>query len=170
MCNINWAGWGTIIAFGALLYSIWKDLSEKRRSQAFCISTWIEDMDDALQRKSLQVDKNVRTAVISNASKQPIYDVVISVDIVSEEEVQSFHQEEYASYYLMIPPGDYYTIVPWFRGGTSKKFNTSISFRDTRGRWWTRDGSGKIKHSINSLDLYNIKRPIGSETVLIRKV
>jgi len=103
-------------------------------------------MDDVLQSKSLQVDKKVRTAVISNASNQPIYDVVISVDIVSESKVQSFHQEEYASYYLMIPPGDYYTIVPWFGGGTSKKFNTSISFRDTRGRWLTRDGSGKIKH------------------------
>ena len=47
----------------------------------------------------------------------------------------------------------------------NKKFNSVITYRDAKGKWWCRDASGNVEESENSLDKYGIMRPPTSEQI-----
>jgi hypothetical protein len=86
---------------------------------------------------------------------------MVSVDVVDDKKAK--HQQnmlyESATYILCVPPGNYFTFIPWYGSGMHTYFNTAISFRDVRGKWWNKDALGRMEASYNSLDRYHIMRP-----------
>ena len=110
-------------------------------------------------------DDNTIPVTIANYSNLPIYDVVVSIDLVDDNGISSNYNEDYTAYTYFVPPGCYYIYAPWHGLGMNKKFNSSITFRDANGNWWCRDAYGNIEQSSNSLDKYGIIRPAGSEQI-----
>ena len=47
----------------------------------------------------------------------------------------------------------------------NKKFNSVITYRDAKGKWWCRDAAGNVEESENGLDKYGIMRPPTSEQI-----
>ena len=122
------------------------------------ISSWIGG-------KAPDKDDNTIPVTIANYSELPIYDVVVSIDIVDDSGSYSNYSQDYTAYTYIVPPGCYYIYAPWHGYGMSKKFNSSITFRDAKGNWWCRDACGNIERSSNSLDKYEIMRPAGSKEI-----
>jgi len=152
----DWLSAGTIVAILALVYTIARDINERRRAQALAVSCWIDG-----SFPSENEDEDEISVIISNPSSQPIYDVVIALDIVDDKGARHQFELMYrsATYVVSVPPGNYYTFIPWYGEGMHTVFNTAISFRDARGKWWNRDAAGRIEESYNSLDRYHVMRP-----------
>lgn len=163
--HVNMNGWlsaGTIVAIAALIYTIARDILERKQAQALAISCWLDgnfspEMDD----------DNKISVIISNPSSQPIYDVVIALDIVDDKRARRQFNLMYdsATYIVCVPPGNYYTFIPRYGQGMHTVFNTAISFRDARGKWWNKDAIGRIEESYNSLDRYHVMRPPDPQSI-----
>ena len=110
-------------------------------------------------------DDNTIPVTIAKYSELPIYDVVVSIDIVDDNGFSSNYREDYTVYTYFVPPGCYYIYAPWHGLGMNKKFNSSITFRDAKGNWWCRDAYGNIEQSSNSLEKYGIMKPADSEQI-----
>lgn len=134
------------------------DLEAINQEIAAKISSWIGGEAPAK-------DDNTIPVTIANYSELPIYDVVVSIDIVDDHGAHSDYSQDFTAYIYIVPPGCYYIYAPWHGFGMNKKFNSSISFRDAKGNWWFRDAFGNIERSSNSLDKYGIMRPADSETI-----
>ena len=122
---------GTVVALGALFYEVKKTKAEKKEEQANIVATWFQENKVA--------ENNGYSAVIVNNSLLPIYDVVISVDDMSGE----IHTGEEDCYFISIlPPGKYVVSIDFQGMGMNRRFNTSITFRDFHGKYWTRNSLG----------------------------
>ena len=69
------SSFGTIVALFALGYQIITERMRQKREQANKASTWL---DDSYEKQSI---------VIYNSSNYPIYEVVVSIDDVYDEEL-----------------------------------------------------------------------------------
>lgn len=151
----NWTSVGVIISIIALIYTMSRDIIERIRSQAIQITCWL---DYDLKRS----DDGKIPVSISNPSGIPIYDVVISVDLVCEDWKKGLcgirKESKQKEYVQCIPPGLYYVHAPYEGEGGHQKFSASISFRDSGGHKWKRDAIGKL-HMRNC---YSISRPAES--------
>lgn len=158
----DWLSAGTIVAITALIYTIARDILERKKAQALAISCWLDG-----SIPSEMEDDNEISVIISNPSSQPIYDVVIALDIVDDKKARHQFNLMYdsARYIVCVPPGNYYTFIPWNGQGMHTVFNTAISFRDARGKWWNRDAAGRIEESYNSLDRYHVMRPPDPQSI-----
>lgn len=130
------SSFGTIVAFFALGYQILKEKIEKNEEQANKISTW---MDNDYKISDYQ---NKKAIIIYNQSNCPIYEIVFSIDDLYDGEGSVGTGEENCSCIDILPPGKY-VVEKEFRGaGMNHRFNSSITFRDHYGRYWTRDARG----------------------------
>lgn len=139
MCDVSTVltAVGTIVALVALIYQWYKDLRNKEWEQAWQIACWSRN------EVSLPDEGYI---IISNTSKQPIYDVIVSIDRVDLKDVGQ--GDDQCTCVYCVPPGvyllktireeeDYYDMC--------KHFGPSITFRDARGKYWTRNAQGKLK-------------------------
>ena len=138
-------------------------IEEKKWSQAEEISTWVKS--DGLQVKYEDTIYD-ELIIISNASNQPIYDAVLSIDIVDGENTVFHNNKDYIYYVLCVPPGDYMLEAKSFGKGMCKQFNASICFRDVKGRCWCRYASGILKEiKESSIDFRQLDRPVLPEEI-----
>lgn len=144
---------GTVVALATLITQLIKDHRLKIWEQASKISCWMENGQFYRISTSL--------AHISNLSESPIYEVVISEDIVSDNKSNVNTNEDYCTYIQCVPPGDYYTEVKSAERGMWKRFDASISFRDIKGKYWCRDACGNLRPlKTSSIDQRNLTRPV----------
>jgi hypothetical protein len=105
----------------------------KKRDQADHISCWIV-------RENLS---GVWIAVL-NQSPQPIYQVIVSVVVVSQE---GENQEDDNSWRVCIsaaPPGQGYTVIQASYHGMSRRPGVEIAFKDRMGKNWIRKANGEL--------------------------
>ena len=134
------AGAGSIAAFATFIYQI----CQNRRRQAEHISCWHVEG---------------RTVAVINNSQLPVYDIVVSIDDYNLQKVGKGPNS--CSYILVLPPGEYEVNTPYNGGGMHHHFGASITFRDHRGVYWTKnvvgqlakDGKRKKSHIIRQLPL-----------------
>ena len=87
---------------------------------------------------------------ISNASKQPIYDVLISYGVAYGAGEAYSTGSDYQAAILRVPPGEYFVKAPKSHGGgMHTQLGMSISFRDINGRYWRRDARGILAKTEN---------------------
>ncbi len=134
------------------------DLEMIRQETALKVSSWMTN------EVPLKDDETI-PIMIANYTNLPIYDVVVAIDIVSDNGAYHMDQRRFAAYTHFVPPGCYYMYAPWHGGGMNKKFNSAITYRDAKGKWWCRDAAGNVEESENSLDKYGIMRPPTSEHI-----
>lgn len=134
------------------------ELTMISQETALKVSSWITD------EVSGQGDDKI-PVMIANYSNLPIYDVVVAIDIVDDNGAYHIDQSKFSAYTHFVPPGCYYIYVPWDGGGMNKKYNSAITYRDVKGKWWCRDAVGIVKESENSLDKYEIMKPPTSEQI-----
>ncbi len=147
---------GTIVALAALGYQIYKNREDDSSRQAMAVAAWI------IGGRS---DK-IAEICISNLSDLPIYDVVVSRDIVIEENSREGVSLDNCTYIQVVPPGTYKVEAPSHGGGMNKIYGASITFRDVRGVNWSRNATGKIiRIRENSIDYRKLKRPVGSSHI-----
>ena len=129
---------GTVAALVTLGYQMKKDFHQDFWDQATKVSSWIED--------EMQITGEGLFAIvcICNASESPIYDVIISRDRVDGNDTESLKGDDECDYALCIPPGTHYAKIRSNGNGMHARFNSSISFRDTRGNYWHRDACGHL--------------------------
>ena len=148
-----------MIALLTLAYNIGRDVRDRRKAQAMKIACWL-GTDKPLNKK---IGDNKYPITIYNASELPIYDVVVSADIVNQENFETQMLTDTASYVQIVPPGIRVVLVPWQRWCMHTQFGGAITFRDCAGNWWRRDAVGNIKRSKKSnIDLYGLSRPVDS--------
>ena len=146
---------GTLVALGALIYQMNTDHQLKEWEQAKCVAAWIED--DFIENEHGLFSM----IIISNKSDLPIYDVVISRDLVTETVSEMGKGDENCTYFQSVAPGNYKAMIKSNGHGMSHRFNASISFRDANGKYWYRDATGhlrKIKES--AIDQRELTRPV----------
>ena len=98
-----------------------------------------------------------------NESHEPIYNVAISIDCVHYDEKNVDRVNDECSYFRIIPPGHYLTRVKYGGGGMHAQFGASISFTDSKGKFWYRDSWGRLfKKKENAILTRNIPLPVGS--------
>lgn len=132
---------GTFVALCELLHQWLRDESKDMIEQASKVCCWIEHLHDVNRVNNCGYDESI---IISNESKQPIYDARISIQMIFEEKIDSSHDNEYA-YIQCIPSGSFRLFKSNEYHGMSKIFNAAISFRDVRGNYWERDAAGKLR-------------------------
>ena len=153
---------GTLVALMALVYRIKKDRDFDLNKQAANISCWI--IEEREGENGIELDAKV---CVSNTSGQPIYDVIISRDVVDDQYSDMMTGYEWCRYCQCIPSGLFAILVPSSGAGMSKMFNASISFRDVNGQNWHRDARGEIKRiKENPIDYRELSRPITSTELL----
>ena len=143
------------MALGALIYQMNTDHQLKEWEQAKCVAAWIED--DFIENEH-GLFSMIR---ISNKSDLPIYDVVISRDLVTETVSEMGKGDENCTYFQSVAPGNYKAMIKSNGHGMSHRFDASISFRDANGKYWYRDATGhlrKIKES--AIDQRELTRPV----------
>jgi len=165
----NWIDLGTIVALGALIYTIVCDVVERKKQQAIKIACWLFDdykIDTKYKERHSKKAEYWASVVVSNTSEQPIYDVVVSIDTIYQNSKMTQIVIDNAEYVQLIPPGTFCVDVPWSGQGMNRKFNSSITFRDCAGIWWRRDAAGNIqKSNKSSIQLYNIILPRDSAEI-----
>lgn len=142
---------GTIVALVALTYQIMTEKRAKDEEQANNISTWLEN------ERSSGNDHGLAYVIISNQSNHPIYEVVFSIDdlYAGNKEIGT---EYNCSCINVLPPGKY-MINTYFRSaGMCHKFNSSITFRDHCGRYWTRNATGVLIREKGENVIYNKRK------------
>lgn len=148
---------GTIVAIGFSTIQVRKDRILREKEQALSIVCWMSD---------IKVNQNEQGCIVEimNESHEPIYNVAISVDCVhcDEKHVDRINNE--CSYFHIIPPGHYSARVKYGGGGMHMQFGASISFTDSKGKYWYRDSWGRlIKQKRNAISTRNIVLPVVSE-------
>ena len=131
---------GSLVALSALIYQHKKDYDNKRYEQANMISCWIDLTYKHEAKANCCYSENVR---ITNRSNQPIYDVIVVIDL---EDAEIAHKPkvstDYSEYIAYIPSGEYTTTVEWECKECYRGYNAAIFFRDIRGKYWFRNGRG----------------------------
>lgn len=152
----------TIVALLAPICSMGRERIKRKTEQALKISCWIDESIPCEQRGDDEVP-----VIILNLSEQSIYDVVLALDIIDDKKARHQFNLLYdtATYIANVPPGMYYTLIPWHGKGANTSFNTAISFKDARGKWWNKDAKGRLEESYNSLDRYHVMRPPGDNPI-----
>ena len=111
-------------------------MSEDKKRQADAISAWEIFF-------GMRHDKPL--IYVSNASRQPIHDVMISYGVAYGAGSSYATGDEYVAKLLKVPPGDYWVKPPKNHGGGMHiKLGISISFRDNAGHYWRRDARGVL--------------------------
>lgn len=154
--TIKWGSLGTIVALCTLTYQIRKDRMLEIKKQASGIAAWI--VDDCLEGDRALV-------FVSNMTNLPIYEVVLSRDIVGENRAIIGEGHDACTYIQTMPPGIYKVEVTNGGSGMSKIFEASISFRDVNGRYWCRNAAGHLYRIKNSIDQRKLDRPIVSTQI-----
>ena len=131
---------GTFVALVALLYQIIKDRKDKIWDQAANITCWFD---------SAELDKEtgdlLGKVIISNQSKHPIYNVVVSIDLFCGSKTEIKTGNDDCTYLKIVSPGNFYCWVKYDGGEMNKQFNASLSFSDSIGFNWFRDANGHLK-------------------------
>jgi hypothetical protein len=166
---------GTFFAFGAALWQISNErkarkkaekeaISERIRAQAVQISAWV------VRFMHSQGNQNgvPLLASVLNASKEPVYEVIISLVSIQGAGYRDARQapEYYTSrkYLSVLPPGQYYISIPSGGNAMMVRYGLEICFTDSSGRHWVRKGNGNlIEINQSPPDYYNVPRPIGWE-------
>ena len=139
------------------------------------IQIYSKRKDDLLKNPSLVscwIDKdydgyNCLVVLIMNASDLPIYDVIVSVDNSDSGIIQKGNNN--CSCIKIVPPGKYCVSVPYSGHGMHIALNSSISFRDNKNKFWTRDSKGILsKNKKSSYETRNITLPV-IEAVIEKK-
>lgn len=129
---------GTIVALAALTYQVVTEKKEKRQEQANEVSTWIDNMYNSSNEECSEA------VVICNHSNHPVYEVVFSIDDLYSQNGAIGTGEENCFCIDTLPPGKYVAIVEFGGHGMNGRFNSSITFRDHFGKYWTRNVNGKL--------------------------
>lgn len=133
---------GTVVALGAFVYQFAIDKQTNVSKQASLISVW---------KKNENINQESSTyVIISNSSELPIYEVVLSIDRVTDYESKLSKTSELCTFVQIVPPGRYKVPVIDRGGGMNMMFEASISFRDSSGKYWYRDASGHLKRNMTS--------------------
>ncbi len=155
---------GTIIALIELAHQMKNERRARNEEQAKKIATWLGDE---------WADENScgDTVVLFNGSDCPVYEVAFSIDDL-EDAPKSFRKgDEACSCIEFLPPGKYIVEVEFLGRGMCRKFNSSVSFRDHCGTYWTRDARGiliKHKKKANIESIREVSFPYSS--TLIRRI
>ncbi len=156
--HINWgsapewlAAIGTILAVFAAIWIATREASSNRRrehiKQAESIAAWNSRSGGTIK------------VIISNGSKLPIYDVVISYGAAYGAGLPYFKGNDDQAFILRVPPGKWSVAEPRNPGGGMHvQPGISISFRDSTGAYWRRDATGKLietkQHPFKELDIH----------------
>jgi hypothetical protein len=160
----EWFGAGStllavVVALGIALRDGYLKRRSETRRQAESISAWPVYFG-AFKKKDL--------IYISNSSRLPIYDVLISYGVAYGAGQAYSSGDEYQTAVLRVPPGDYFVKAPKNHGGGMHvQHGISISFRDINGIYWRRDARGVLTQT--GLDPFNemgVSQPIGSWELL----
>lgn len=128
-------GAGTIVAVVSLIVELRKVSVERKLECSSKISAWIDH-----ERSSTKKER----VIICNSSSVPIYDVVVSVDLYGDSLELMKKGNECCKYITCVPPGRFSVALPYDGGGMHMKFGASITFRDHKGKYWTRLSSGRL--------------------------
>ncbi len=84
--------------------------------------------------------------IIANNSSLPIYDVAISYGAAYGAGNKYFTGTKMNRVVSIVPPGQYFVDSPEHPGnGMHVKSGISISFRDSKGKFWCRDATGNLE-------------------------
>lgn len=126
---------------------------EKRQEQADHISAWV----------AKEVDGKAWLAIL-NQSKDPIYEVVLSVVSFYEADLATGKHtpQAYRDYLSVVPPGGKsYGCVEDDYGGKTFHPAVEIAFKDVSGYFWLRRGDGTlIQISQPPVDYYRVALPV----------
>lgn len=152
--------WGTVAdafaAFGtftAAAVAIWLAGREARRARKDAI------VDQARRVSVWPLGHTPRSYVmISNASNEPVYDMVISYGVAYGAGMAYQKGNKNQIFLLRVPPGRYSTdSAPHPGGGMNAQLSLSVSFRDSNGNYWRRDATGMLEqtkmHPFRELDI-----------------
>ena len=148
---------GTIIALFAFAYQIKKDRTYSTEKQARNVAAWVE---------SDMTARGTTIIFISNMSDLPIFEVIVTRDMVFEGGSTERMKDGYFAFIQSVPPGMYKVEIESDGGAMNHKFNASITFRDAGGRYWDRDAAGFL-HSIhnNGIDYRGLDRPVSCSSI-----
>lgn len=129
----------------------------RQKKQAVQIACWETSEECDLEIPESE-DSEFVFVHIANSSSEPVYEAVLSFDLVNYDMSTILQTgSDNCKYLHCIPPGDYVTVLPWRGPGMHMKFGPSITFRDAAGLYWHRDANG-------------ILRRISKESVRFRKL
>lgn len=137
---------GTLAAVAFSVVLAGRDYRDRVRRQAGGVNVWMAHNDPRVDRDSASWSEYV----ISNQSTAPITQVVLEVDIA-----WTWHDDERAirkelgklpkTYVVQVPPGDWLVDGPESPGSAMDlRPGTRVSFVDSIGRSWMRDGRGAL--------------------------
>ncbi len=148
---------GIIVSICTLVHQLKEDRKSKAIRQASAVSAWISDKKG---------NNGNAVVCVSNKSELPIYEVVLSKDIVIDNKSKIGTTNAICAFVRTVPPGLYEVEVPDHGGGMYQQFDASISFRDAKGMNWCRDALGHLKKAKrSSIELRNLELPLGSSTI-----
>lgn len=153
------ASLGTIITSVILIIQFYQEKKRNKKKQASLISCWLDESDK-------QLNPSKECIIISNDSELPIYEVCVSCDDLNIQKTDKIlscigKKEENCAYIPVIPPGSYKVRIDYKGRGMCHLFNSSITFKDTFGNYWTRNAIGVLKcHKENTTTLRNLGLPV----------
>lgn len=154
---------GTLLAVVVALVVAFRDGRLRRKAerwrQAELISVWPVHFGRI---------KSKTYVYISNASKQPVFDVLISYGVAYGAGEACTKEPEYQRAVLRVPPGEYFVKAPKSHGGDMYvQLGFSISFRDINGRYWRRDARGVLAEtSSDPFTEMDVSQPISKWELL----
>ena len=126
--------------------------SLEKKAQASHISAWVASEENG----------KAWLAVL-NQSKDPIYEVVLSIVSFNESESASGKHtpSEYRDYLSVVPPNKHYGCVESNYHGMGFHPTVEIAFKDINGQCWLRTGNGTLKEiPVAPVDYYHLALPI----------
>ena len=133
----------------------------RQQKQAVKVACWqtSEDCDSQIFERE---DCDFVSVHISNSSSEPVYEVVLSQDIIDHDMTTVMQTGSRCCIYLQcVPPGDYITVLPWGGPGMHMQFSPSISFRDAAGMNWHRDANGILtKIQVSTVEFRKLDLPV----------
>jgi hypothetical protein len=153
---------GALATFMAVLVALYiarSDSKDRRRreerQQATQISAYIVT----------QTGKN--SVVLINASKEPVYDVVISYGVAYGAGMTYFKGNDDLLFIRILPSCEAVSKEPRNPGGGMHvQLGIAISFRDAKGRYWRRDATGRLEETGPTFKELEVSEPIGKWTKL----
>lgn len=130
---------GTIITSWILIHQFRQERSENKRRQASLVSCWLDETDNQIMKECI---------IVSNDSELPIYEVCVSCDDLNVSNIDKVADcvgtKDQCAYVPVIPPGRYKILTEYQGRGMCHLFNSSITFKDTYGNYWTRNAIGSL--------------------------
>jgi len=145
-----------------LALSQWrKEKRDGHREHASRISAWLD---------SSREDEEKSYARITNASKEPVYEIVVFLVYIqgaapkTGEDWMRLEDTGYttSSTFGVLLPGDWLGEVPRPEGGMNIQPGIEIAFTDHNNKHWIRRANGLLEEIPKSaIDYYNLARPLG---------